>query len=176
VADCSGTLTVFEKIYWKPGSAGTWTLWTTTGNHTITDCIADTWYVDCAFDTDCGPFDWKIELYRVGQSSPDYTRDPSNDDDLNDYPEERAADDVGICVGDLNCDGQIGFGDINPFVLYLSNTAAWQSAFPGCNPLNGDINGDGTYGQAVFDDINPFVAVMSQCGMGCPCPGPAALP
>jgi hypothetical protein len=67
-------------------------------------------------------------------------------------------------VGDLNCDGSVDFGDINPFVLYLSNFAAWQTAFPGCNPVNGDINGDGTYGQASFGDINPFVALLSGGG------------
>ena len=81
------------------------------------------------------------------------------------------------CYGDLNCDGMIDFGDINPFVLYLSNNAAWQGAFPGCNLLNGDINCDGTYGQWSFSDINPFVTLMTQCGgYGCWCPGPIACP
>ncbi len=64
-------------------------------------------------------------------------------------------------VGDLNCDGAVDFGDINPFVLYLSNFATWQSAFPTCPAENGDINGDGTYGQGSFGDINPFVALLS---------------
>jgi hypothetical protein len=59
--------------------------------------------------------------------------------------------------GDMNCDGSINFGDINPFVLYLSNFAGWQTAY-GCDPLNGDINGDGTYPS--FGDINPFVALL----------------
>jgi hypothetical protein len=49
-----------------------------------------------------------------------------------------------VCVGDLNCDGQIDLADINPFVLYLSNYSAWLTEFAGCNPLNGDIHGDGT--------------------------------
>ncbi len=80
------------------------------------------------------------------------------------------------CVGDLNCDGTINFGDINPFVLYLSNFAAWQSAFQGCAPENGDINCDGIYGQGSFGDINPFVALMTQCGSGCNCPGPIDCP
>ncbi len=71
-----------------------------------------------------------------------------------------------VCIGDLNCDGVINFGDINPFVLYLSNFAVWQTTFPGCNPLNGDINGDSIYPS--FGDINPFVALMSN-GQG-PCP------
>jgi hypothetical protein len=80
------------------------------------------------------------------------------------------------CVGDLNCDGLIDFGDINPFVLYLSNNAGWLAAFPGCNPVNGDINCDGTYGQGEFGDINPFVTLMTQCGGGCTCPGPISCP
>ncbi len=62
--------------------------------------------------------------------------------------------------GDLNCDGTVDFGDINPFVLYLSNIDAWRAAFPRCHALNGDINGDGTYGQWSFGDINPFVELL----------------
>jgi hypothetical protein len=61
--------------------------------------------------------------------------------------------------GDLNCDGVVGFGDLNPFVLYLANFTAWQAAHPGCPAENGDINGNGTYPS--FDDINPFVALLS---------------
>jgi hypothetical protein len=61
--------------------------------------------------------------------------------------------------GDLNCDGTVGFGDINPFVLFLSDFAGWQLAFVGCDPRNGDINCDGVYPS--FGDINPFVALLS---------------
>ncbi len=39
-----------------------------------------------------------------------------------------------LCHGDRNCDGHIDFGD---------------------------INGDGTYGQASFTAINPLVALLS---------------
>lgn len=81
-----------------------------------------------------------------------------------------------LCYGDLNCDGSIDFADINPFVLYLSNLSAWETAFPGCSLENGDINCDGTYGQGSFGDINPFVALMVQCGQGCACPGPLSCP
>ena len=49
--------------------------------------------------------------------------------------------------------------DINPFVLYLSNFAAWQVTYATCPPQNGDINGDGTYPS--FADINPFVALLT---------------
>jgi hypothetical protein len=81
-----------------------------------------------------------------------------------------------ICIGDMNCSGQIGFDDINPFVLYLSNQPAWETTFPGCPAENGDINCDGTYGQGSFDDINPFVALMGQCSVDCACPGPIVCP
>ena len=69
--------------------------------------------------------------------------------------------------GDLDCDGTAGylsFGDINPFVLYLSNFSAWQATYPGCDPTCGDINGDGTYGQGSFGDINPFVMLLTGGG------------
>jgi hypothetical protein len=62
-------------------------------------------------------------------------------------------------TGDLNCDGSVNFGDINPFVLALSDPAAWQAAYPGCPPENGDINLDGAVD---FGDINPFVALLSR--------------
>lgn len=71
---------------------------------------------------------------------------------------------VPVYRGDLNCDGHVDFGDINPFVLYLSNFATWQATYPNCPPQNGDINGDGTYGQASFGDINPFVALLTGGG------------
>jgi hypothetical protein len=61
-------------------------------------------------------------------------------------------------VGDLNCDGTVNFGDINPFVLALTDPVAWQTAFPDCPLSNGDINMNGTFG---FDDINPFVALLT---------------
>ena len=66
-----------------------------------------------------------------------------------------------VLRGDVNCDQQVGFGDINPFVLLLSSPAGWQAAFPGCPRLNGDINGDGT---TDFGDINPFVSLLSGGG------------
>ena len=69
---------------------------------------------------------------------------------------------VPIVRGDLNCDGTVGFGDINPFVLFLSNPSAWQVANPDCPPANGDINDDGTFPS--FGDINPFVALLSGGG------------
>jgi hypothetical protein len=75
-----------------------------------------------------------------------------------------------VCKGDMNCDGQIDFADINPFVQYLSSFAAWQATYPGCNAVNGDINGDGEYGQTSFGDINPYVALLSSAPLPIACP------
>ncbi len=63
-----------------------------------------------------------------------------------------------LVPGDLDCDGQIGFSDINPFVLALGDAAAYAAAFPGCPHANADVSGDGAVD---FGDINPFVALLS---------------
>jgi hypothetical protein len=79
------------------------------------------------------------------------------------YQGDNTACTPGLCphIGDLNCDGIVDFGDINPFVQFLCNYPQWLADFAGCNPLNGDINGDGTYGQSSFGDINPFVVLLT---------------
>jgi hypothetical protein len=63
-----------------------------------------------------------------------------------------------LYTGDLNCDWSVDFGDINPFVLRLSNPDAYRDAFPRCLDANGDINFDGTVD---FGDINPFVTLLT---------------
>lgn len=63
-----------------------------------------------------------------------------------------------IIVGDVNCDGEVDFGDINAFVLALTNPDAYAAQYPECPFENRDINGNGTFG---FDDINPFVALLT---------------
>jgi len=52
----------------------------------------------------------------------------------------------------------VNFGDINPFVLLLSNPAQWQQNYVECRMLNGDINSDGSVN---FGDINPFVSCLT---------------
>jgi hypothetical protein len=64
-------------------------------------------------------------------------------------------------TGDVNCDGLVNFGDVNPFIFVLTDLPAWQANYPGCPDANGDINGDGSIG---FGDINPFVALLSGRG------------
>jgi len=61
-------------------------------------------------------------------------------------------------AGDLNCDGEVTFADINPFVQIMTDLPGWQAANPDCPLSNGDINGDGQVG---FADINPFVSLLT---------------
>ncbi len=65
---------------------------------------------------------------------------------------------VAYTLGDMDCDGDVDFDDINPFVLALSDPVAYQQQYPSCNLLNADCDGDG---DVDFDDINPFVAILS---------------
>jgi len=65
--------------------------------------------------------------------------------------------------GDANCDGELTFADIDPFVLALSDRAAWEAAY-GCDYLAAnDVNGDG---EVTFTDLDPFVACLVQGGCG----------
>ncbi len=61
--------------------------------------------------------------------------------------------------GDTNCDGAVNNGDIDPFVLALSNydgPGGYLEAYPGCN--NADVDGDGLINNG---DIDPFVAILT---------------
>jgi hypothetical protein len=59
--------------------------------------------------------------------------------------------------GDLDCDGDVDFYDIDPFVLALLGETAYQAVYPDCNWLNGDCDQSGSVD---FFDIDPFVALI----------------
>ncbi len=61
------------------------------------------------------------------------------------------------CPGDMNCDWQINFEDIDSFVAILGGATP-------CSASNADVNGDG---HIDFADIDPFVALLSS-GATCP--------
>jgi hypothetical protein len=64
------------------------------------------------------------------------------------------------CPGDLNCDGEITYADIDLFVTALSGQANWP--YPECPWINADLNNDG---DVTYADIDPFVAAI---GTSCP--------
>ncbi len=68
----------------------------------------------------------------------------------------------GACAGllrcDVNCDGNISVGDINPFVLALTDPDGYAAAFPFCNRIcTADTNQNGEVSVA---DINDFVTCI----------------
>jgi hypothetical protein len=67
-------------------------------------------------------------------------------------------DECEILLGDVNCDGSVNFGDINPFVLLMTSLVQWQQTYPDCLLANGDCNQDD---QISFGDINPFVLLLT---------------
>ncbi|MGE0481921.1 MAG: S8 family serine peptidase [Phycisphaerae bacterium] len=85
--------------------------------------------------------------------SDDIASGRSTDANADDIPDE-----CGAVVGDMNCDGLLNNFDIDPFVLALTDPAAYAATFPGCNILNGDVNNDGVVNNF---DIDPFVALLA---------------
>ena len=63
--------------------------------------------------------------------------------------------------GDVNCDGNVDFFDIDPFVLAVTDPAGYAAAYPDCNIMLADCNGDGFVN---FFDIDCFVALITGGG------------
>jgi probable HAF family extracellular repeat protein len=63
-----------------------------------------------------------------------------------------------VVRGDVNCDGLVNNGDIDAFVLALTDSATYAAQFPGCNILSADINGDRLVNNG---DIDAFVALLT---------------
>ncbi len=61
-------------------------------------------------------------------------------------------------LGDLNCDGFVNNGDIDPFVMAISDPGAYATTYPGCDIDLGDINGDSFVNNG---DIDPFVDLLT---------------
>ena len=61
-------------------------------------------------------------------------------------------------AGDVNCDGAINYGDIDPFVMALTDPGHYAEMYPECDRMRADVNGDGLVNNA---DIDPFVALLT---------------
>jgi serine protease AprX len=64
----------------------------------------------------------------------------------------------GYSVGDLNCDGSVNGYDIDPFVLALTDPAAYAQTYADCDYMLADCNGDGSVNGY---DIDPFVLLLT---------------
>ena len=83
--------------------------------------------------------------------------------------------DVELLVGDMNADGVVDTGDVAPFVLALTDPAAYMTQF-GVDEATmiaaGDINGDGAFDTG---DVAPFVQLLVGDGQAASVPEPASL-
>ena len=64
-----------------------------------------------------------------------------------------------LVTGDINCDGEVDYADVDPFVLALSGEAGYYAAYPECDYARADFNGDGVVNYA---DIDWFVLLLTQ--------------
>jgi len=86
---CHGTVSVYENVYRRLSGQASWQLWATTPPHNITgQSSADQQSVEIATGVSCEAYDYKVELFRTGETTPEYVRDPSNDPDLAGRSEE----------------------------------------------------------------------------------------
>jgi hypothetical protein len=76
-----------------------------------------------------------------------------------------------LAMGDMDCDGDIDFDDIDPFVLGLNNPSLYETTFGVPPAVKGDMDGDGDFD---FDDIPGFVDALRAGGQES-VPEPATL-
>lgn len=163
---CSGSMLVYEMVYYRQAGFPDWTFYTMTDVHTIDGCSPDDQQaLDVTLDVVCDDYDFRIEIYRGDDPGmPDDTRDSDNDSDLNDYRMEDATDDEGCCpcTGDLTqpCDNVVNVTD---FTLFA---AAYGSSFgdPEYNPCAdlAPAGGDGVI------NVTDFTVFAGQYGQPCP--------
>lgn len=83
---------------------------------------------------------------------------------------------IAVAVGDMDCDGDVDFDDIDDFVLGLTDAEEYENQIGLPPETKGDTDGDGDID---FDDIDGFVAILtnplSAGKQAVPEPGTAAL-
>ena len=100
VTNCNGNLTVFEKVYYKFCGTGTWIPLYTNAPHFISACRSTgSQYLDVTMGASCSCRDFKIEVYRNGQSVPDHVLLNTSDPDLSQHREQLLVDD--FCLSDF---------------------------------------------------------------------------
>lgn len=62
-----------------------------------------------------------------------------------------------VVPGDMNCDGDVNGLDIAGFILAVIDRNEYEGRYPGCNYLNGDLDGDGLVTQ---DDLDLFLPLL----------------
>jgi hypothetical protein len=95
LVNCSGPVTVFEKIYFRPCGTTTWFYYSATPQHVITGTsTTDQQYLDIPSGVSCACYDYRIDIYRSGRVAADDSRDPANEPVLGNHREESNAQDT----------------------------------------------------------------------------------
>ncbi|MFO1476205.1 MAG: lysyl oxidase family protein [Verrucomicrobiota bacterium] len=99
VQNCNGTISVYEIVYTKDCADPTWVPIYTNALHSITGCrSSDAQFIDIPMGSGCACRDYRIEIYRAGQSVPDNARSSTNDPDLFHHQEQLLSEDA--CLND----------------------------------------------------------------------------
>lgn len=94
VNNCNGTLNVFEIVSYRPCGTTPWIPLYTNASHTIIGCsVPNERYLDIQMGANGECRDYKIDLYRVGQATPDSIRSSTNDVHLAQHKEENLVQD-----------------------------------------------------------------------------------
>jgi hypothetical protein len=133
------------------------TTWATVWDHTEYSSISDAAWSQQSFDISAVADDQPTVYVRWGMGPTDtsVTYPGWNIDDVEFWGVVPVA---APSLGDLNCDGAINGYDIDPFVLALTDAAAYTEQFPGCDYMLADVNGDGSVNGY---DIDPFVLLLT---------------
>ena len=104
------SMNVTEKVYYKLASSDKWTLATTTPSHPITgssaaDIQSFTVKQSTIPITTHTKYDFRIDIYRAGFTTPDYSRRDTNDSDLNDVKFETVEEEVDYLPNQTPCGG-----------------------------------------------------------------------
>jgi lysyl endopeptidase len=136
---------------WVSTNGSTWTRIWRNGTATITDSAWSLQEYDISGLADRQPSVWFRWGYEVRSGAWPYSG--WNIDDIEVWGVSVAG--PSYPPGDMNCDGEVTFADIDLFVEALAGQGAWSH--PDCPWLNADINGDG---DVTYADIDPFVGLL----------------
>ena len=136
VSDEYSTLSVYENIYWRLSTGSSWNLLHTTSAHTIGNSDPDTYYMDLNTAFDHNLYDWRIDIFRTGQSTADASFGPSDHSNLNDYPMEAAWQDVepAATIYNVHWENEV---DVDGDGYFRSSSLSWNAEI---NDGHSDLN------------------------------------
>jgi len=161
----SGTLTVFEKVYWRSAGSSAWALLVSTPPHTVTaGSSSDSQSADLFSGTGCSTNEYKIEIYRLGSITPDYTRDPAIDPSLR-HREESYSEDAGLAPSILTqpASQTVAPGGTASFSVVAQGTGTlrYQWFFQATNMLPGAVESTLTLRKVQATEAGDYFVVVS---------------